>query len=289
MLRKFIAIGLALVSVVHAQTQEELTRELDQSSDEHMREELGVNPITTPSIREVLAQLDNYRPVPLEVIAENNRDATFPNRLQTAIHFGTLITDGFMLTLAQRPQDIQDIGRALIRQAQGLGIGERFTRRSKSLFEKSDKGDWIGMREELIGTQTEVEQSLMDLRDEEIAHMISLGGWIRGFQLAAEATTRNYFPTRAQGLINIEIMDYFLDRLDTLHPRIKKTELIVVLTTKLKTLRALAESTAGRTPTKEEVTKMRDLGNELVQAALSKVDDEGKIIAPPAPAPALPR
>lgn len=289
MLRKIIVLALLATSVGFAQTTQELTNQLDQSADEHMKEELGVNPITTPSIREVLAQLDNYRPVPLEIIATNNRDATFPNRLQTAIHFGTLVSDGFMLTLAQRPQDIQDIGRALIRQAQGLGIGERFTRRSKSLFEKSDKGDWIGMREELIGTQAEVEQSLMDLRDEEIAHMISLGGWLRGFQLAAEATNRNYFPTRAQGLVNLEIMDYFLDRLDTLHPRMKKTELVTVLTAKLKTLRALAATTEGRTPTKEEVSKMRDLGTELVDTALSKVDDEGRIVGPPEAAPALPR
>ena len=110
MLRKITILTLAAITCGFAQTAEEINQQLDQSSDEHMKEELGVNPITTPSIRELLATLDNYRPVPLEVIASNNRDATFPNRLQTAIHFGTLISDGFMLTLAQRPQDINDIG-----------------------------------------------------------------------------------------------------------------------------------------------------------------------------------
>jgi hypothetical protein len=274
----FLLLGL---SPLTAQTAEQIERMLEESGEQHMREELGVNPITAPAIRNLLHDLDQYRPIPLDIIAMNRRDLTFPNRLQTALHFGSMVADGFMLTLAERPQDIEDIGRALIRQANNLGVGDRLTRRSKSLLEKSSRGDWIGMREELIATQGDVEDAMMELRDEEIAHLVSLGGWMRGFQLAANATAENYFPTRAEGLVNDEVMEYFLERLSTLHPRMRSTELVTTLTNKLGAIREIGREANGRAPTREEVIQMRDLANELFLVTVSPVNEEGKISGPP--------
>jgi len=260
--------------------QDNMEAELQRSSDEHMREELGVNPITTPSIQDVLKQLELFRPVPLEIIDSANREATFNNRLQTAMHFGSLVADGFMLTLAERPQDVQDVGRALIRQARALGVGERLTKRSKSLFEYSDKGDWAGMRQELVRTQEDVETSMLELRDEEMAHMISLGGWLRGFQLGANSTANSYTPAKARTLGNVEIMDYFLDRLSTLHPRLKKTEFVKTLTARVTGIRDLALENQERILTQEQVSKIRDLADEAEAAAVAKVNEEGDFEKP---------
>jgi len=262
--------------VMTAFAQQDIDAELQRSSDEHMREELGVNPITTPSIQEVLKQLEVFRPVPVALIDSANREATFNNRLQTAMHFGSLVADGFLLTLAERPQDLQDVGKALIRQARALGVGERLTKRSKSLLEFSDKGDWMGMRQELVRTQQDVETSMLELRDEEMAHMISLGGWLRGFQLGANSTADAYSPAKAQVLGNTEIMDYFLDRLDTLHPRLKKTEMVTVLTNRLKEIRAAAAEAGGKALTAAQVEKIRGLANEAEATATARVDEEGQ-------------
>ena len=249
--------------------------ELKQSSDDYMREELGVNPITTPSIQDILKQLELFRPIPLELIDSAKRDATFNNRLQTAMHFGSLVADGFMLTIAERPKDVQDVGKALIRQARALGVGERLTKRSKSLLEFSDKGDWLGMRQELVRTQQDVETSMLELRDEEMAHMISLGGWLRGFQLGANSTASSYTPNKAKILANADIIDYFLDRLSTLHPRLKKTEFVKTLTERIRGIRNLITENQGQALTPDQVAKIRDLANEAEAAAVAKVDEEG--------------
>jgi len=254
--------------------------ELKQSSDDYMREELGVNPITTPSIQNILKQLELFRPVPIELINSAKRDAVFNNRLQTAMHFGSLVADGFMLTLAERPKDVQEVGKSLIRQAHALGVGARLTKRSKSLLEFSDKGDWIGMRQELVRTQQDVETSMLELRDEEMAHMISLGGWLRGFQLAAASTATAYTPNKAKVLGNAEILEYFLDRLSTLHPRLKKTEFVKTLTERLKGIQNLIAENQGSVLTPDQVVKARDLANEAEAAAVAKVDEEGNFEKP---------
>jgi len=281
-MKRWLVLGAWMVWLVagSARGQQDIDSELKQSSDEHMREELGVNPITTPSIQDILKQLEIFRPIPLDLIDAANRDAVFNNRLQTAMHFGSLVADGFMLTLAERPKDVQDVGRALIRQARALGVGERLTKRSKSLLDYSDKGDWIGMRQELVRTQQDVETSMLELRDEQMAHMISLGGWLRGFQLGANCTAGSYSPNKARILGNVEILDYFLDRLSTLHPRLKKTEFVKVLTERLMGIRNLITENQGRILTPEQVATVRDLANEAEAAAMARVDEEGSFEKP---------
>lgn len=278
--RGFVFSTLAVCLQAAGLCAQDIDAELKQSSQDHMREELGVNPITTPSIQEILKQLELFRPVPLELIDSAKRDAVFNNRLQTAMHFGSLVADGFMLTLAERPKDVQDVGKALIRQARTLGVGERLTKRSKSLLELSDKGDWLGMRQELVRTQQDVETSMLELRDEEMAHMISLGGWLRGFQLGANSTATAYTASKAKTLGNAEILEYFLDRLSTLHPRLKKTEFVKTLTERLRGILNQITETQGQVLTAEQVAKVRDLANEAEAAAVAKVDEEGNFEKP---------
>jgi hypothetical protein len=274
-----VLVCLALGCATASFAQEPVDPELEAASEDFLRDESGVNDITAPSIKQILKDFSAFSPVPLEIIAENPRDAVYDNRLQTSLHIGALVADGFMLTIAERSKDIQDIGRALIRQSRALGVGDRLTKRSKSLFEYSDKGDWRGMREELIRAQTDVEKAMLDLHDEQMAHMISLGGWLRGFQLAANSCSQNYSPDRALVLGRVEIMDYYTDRLDTLHPRLKKTEFVSTLTSRIKNLRDLATEAQGRPPSEVQVKKMRDLANSIEAVALGPVDSDGKILS----------
>jgi len=276
-----VSTSLAADNEPAKDTPEILTGELEAESNQHMRDELGVNDITTPSISNLLKDFSTFQPIAFDIIAANPRDASYSNRLQTALHFGSLVADGFMLTVAERPQDIQDVGRALIRQSRALGVGDRLTMRSKSLFEASDNRNWVAMREELIRTQSDVEQSMIDLHDEQMAHMISLGGWLRGFQLAANSCADKYSEDRARILAHPEIMDYYLDRLSTLHPRMLKTQFVTTLTAKLTELLALVSSTSDRAPNVEEVGRMRDLANAMEAVALAPVDSEGNIFPQP--------
>jgi hypothetical protein len=282
-----IALGCLLLAPVCAAQEEttgqDLERELRESSEEHMRLELGVNDITTPQIAGVLRDLGSFQPVPMELIHANNREAVYANRMQTALHFGSLVADGFMLTIAERPQDIQEVGKALIRQSRALGVGDRLTKRSKSLFDLSESGNWAGMREELVRTQADVENSMMDLRDEEMAHMISLGGWLRGFQLAARSCTTSYTPDRARILARAEVIDYYLDRLDTLHPNLKRTAFAKALTEKIAAVRDLAMEAPDGLPAAAQVERMSLLADEAMAVALANVDPEGNFVGPAPP------
>lgn len=246
--------------------------------DDYAREELGVNELTAPSIQRLFNELEIFKPVPVDLIAATDFDRTYNNRFQTSLNFGSLICDGFFAVVAEQKGLIQNVGRALLRQAKSLAVGQRLSSRANSLLELGTRGNWSELKLELIKTQTEVEEAMVELRDEEMAHMISLGGWLRGFEIGCIVTAENYSPQRAAGLMKTDVMDYFLDRLSTLNPRLKNTELVSALVSRLETIRKIAGGAANRAPSKSEVEQMRDLAVQINTIMSARVDQEGQIV-----------
>jgi hypothetical protein len=103
---------------------------------------------------------------------------------------------------------------------------------------------------------------MLQLRDEQLVHLLSLGGWIRGLQIAAASVVADFTPERVAKLQQTETLDYYLDRLDTLSPRLKKSLLIAQITTTLKVVRAELASTTG--PTRDQVASIANSTRDLV-------------------------
>lgn len=263
----FLLSGAPLTARVREATNHE-SAQIDRSATEHFREELGVNEMTTPLVGKVFSDLELFDPPPVDLLRAFDSARTFPDRFQTAIQFGALVANGFVATIARQQELLLDTGRTLIRNAQVLDAGKRLAGRSKSLFELSDRGDWEGLRRELTGTQEDVEESMLELKDGELADLISLGGWLRGFQLACHVTADHYTPEKAAGLVKPLLMDYYVDRMDCLSPRMKARPVVAAITTRLKTIRATV--TAGSPPTQGDVVRLRDLADQIMTTALSK-------------------
>ncbi len=211
----------------------------DLSKDQDYREELGVNEFTAPSIEKLFNTLDSLKPIPINALVRPVTELSTADRSKYALSFGVLIGDGFLDVEAEQSKDIESLGRELIRRAKVLGVEERVSRHSRKLLDLAKQNDWDRLRKELIVTQEDVERALLELRDEPIVHLLSLGGWIRGLQIAAASVAADYSPERAKTLRNIELLDYYLDRLNTLSPRLKRSELIQKITAQLQTVRGI--------------------------------------------------
>jgi hypothetical protein len=209
----FAAIQFALAATMCAQ-EEPVGDEI------HEREELGVNAYTAPSIARIFQQLDKLRPLSFEQLRRALPESLGRSREEKALIFGELIADGFLVVEAERKSIVDDFGRVLLREARALGVAERVTRHSASLTERGRGGDWAGVRQELIATQQDVEQALIELRDQNIARLISLGGWLRGLEVCAGAVAANFSPARAKVLAEPELVDYFGGELKTLPPNL---------------------------------------------------------------------
>ena len=211
--------------------------------EEHEFEELGVNRYTAPSIAQIFKQLDDLRPLPFDQLKREPPQVTGGTRERKGLVFGELIADGFLLVEAEKKNMIDNFGRVLMQHARGLGVGDRVIRHSASLTELGRRGEWPRMRQELITTQADVEQAMLELRDEKIAHLISLGGWLRGLEICAATVKLDFSMQGAAVLARPDLANYFANELNTLSPGLARTPLFEKIRTGVKTLQPILNKT----------------------------------------------
>lgn len=261
--RAFIIAFAPLIATTVALHAQKASDDDDLSKDQDYREELGVNEFTAPSIEKLFDTLDSLKPIPISALVRPVTELDTAERSKYALSFGVLIGDGFLDVEGQQNKDIESLGRELIRRAKVLGVEQRVSRHSRKLLDLAKQNNWERLRKELIVTQEDVEKALLELRDEPIVHLLSLGGWIRGLQIAAASVAANYSPERAKTLRNLELLDYYLDRLNTLSPRLKRSELVQKITAQLESVRTIFKDNEVLSP--QQV-------NSIQAAATSMVD-----------------
>jgi len=241
----------------------------DLLGDEHIREEFGVNEFTTPSIRKLFEMLDGLGKLSYDALKRPITRKTPSDRVLVSLGLGSLIADGFLIVQCEKVEAMEDVGRALIKYSKVIGAGQRMNRHTQSLFEHSIEGKWEQLRSELALTQADVEAEMVQLRDVDIAHLVSLGGWVRAFEIASRSVADNYAPDKTQRLIRPDIAEYYSASLSNLNPALQANESLKAIQAGLNELVPLMGAPEAKTLTEEQATKLADKA-----AALAKIVTE---------------
>src|SRR5437773_7214721 len=124
-------------------------------------------------------------------------------------------------------------------QGRALGVVDRVMRHRASVAELGRRGAWQQVRQELIATQTDVEQAMIELRDEKMAHLISLGGWLRGLEISAGAVETEFSPPRAKLSAQPDLADHFGAELKTPPPTGPHLPLVAKIRASIKKLQPI--------------------------------------------------
>jgi hypothetical protein len=232
-------------------------------AEDYEREELGINPYTAPSVADIFQQLDDLKPLPFEQLKREFPQAMHSGREQMGMVFGGLVADGFLIVECQKKNLVDDLGRVLLRQARSLGVGDRVMRHSASLTDLGRRGDWAAVRRELIATQSDVEQAMTALRDQKMAHLISLGGWLRGLEITSSAVESKYTAERAAVLWQRDLINYFAEEMKTLPPSLARTALFEKLRLGIGAIRTLLNHAPPDKMSLSEVKALRAQAREL--------------------------
>ena len=262
--RPSLIIGTLLLFAPLGLAQQKTAKEAD-----YRKEELGVNPYTAPSVAEIFQHLDDLKPLPFEDLKREFPEAVHSGREQMGMVFGGLVADGFLIVACQKKNLVEDLGRVLLRQARSLGVGDRVMRHSASLTELGERGDWAAVRRELIATQEDVEQAMIALRDQKLAHLISLGGWLRGLEITSGAVEFKYSPERAAVLWQRDLINYFSEEMETLPPPLARTPLFEKLRSGVGAIQTLLNQAPPDTMSLEEVKALHAKAREVNLAIIA--------------------
>lgn len=244
----------------------------DLLEDDHVRAELGVNEFTAPSISKLFDTLQFLMPLPLLETKRELGERMPLDRADLAIELGFLIADGFLIVQAGQMDQVERLASDLTRYGKALGAGERINRHAASLLESAKKQDVEQLKKELAATQKDVEIELVVLRDADLAHLISLGGWIRALEVAAFAVDNQFSAERASKIMREDIADYYTEIVAGLEPRISERPNYLAIRDVLSGLRSEMVIPKDEEPTAEKVKVIKEQSAKLVALALQRQD-----------------
>ncbi len=162
------------------------------------------------------------------------------NRAQVALLLGTVIAEGFIAVEAEDSERVKQIGQDVLELSSAINVRKAVIARSKSITEKADAKNWPAVRQELDGALHDVRGAMRELGDDDLAQLVSIGGWIRGTQVLTSIVSKNYSPDGAQLLNQPELLNFFSRRIDEMRSsRLKKEELVTRVRKLLRDIRPL--------------------------------------------------
>lgn len=163
-------------------------------------------------------------PVPSEVftvldkLGEPNwrqevRDLKLPqtsDRVPLSLVFGYVVAEGFVAVQAQDKESVKDIGREVIDLAKALGISKSVLPHAQAILDAADQNDWKSIRKEFDLTQKTVRTTMEQMRDDDLAQCVSLGGWLRGTASVTSVVIKAFSADRAELLNQPMLVEHFL-------------------------------------------------------------------------------
>ena len=242
----------------------------DLIDDAHIHEELAVNPFTAPSISKMFDTLQFLMPLPIAEVERKMPARMSLDRADLAIELGFLIADGFLMVQAEQLKDVEKMATDLTRYGKALGTGDRITRHAAGLLESAKKGDVPQLKMELAATQRDVQDELVTLKDADLAHLISLGGWIRALEVSSVAVDKQFSPERARKVMRKDIAEYYSDCITGLEPKISARPNYSAMRDLLEGLSKKMTLENGQEATPESMKEIRKISTQLVELALKR-------------------
>jgi len=230
-----------------------------------------VENVVVPVPSEIFAVLDklgnpNWR---AQLEPEKNYPAS-PNRAQVALLLGTVIADGFVAVEAEDSERVKEIGRNVLTLAEAINVRKSVVARSNSIIQKADAREWNAVRREFDGALQDVNKAMIELNDEQLAQLVSLGGWLRGTEVLTSLVKEKYSRDRAELLYQPLLVDYFSGQLDRMSPRLRGQPLVGEIRRSLGRIGPLIKKSPPDGITPETVAEINDLSVQMVDLIRAK-------------------
>jgi len=231
----------------------------------------AVEDVVVPVPGEIFAVLDKLGSPNWRGELRESRGKIPGGRAQVALRLGTVIAEGFIAVEAEDPGKVQEIGREVLVLAEAINVRKAVISRSKSITEMADAKKWKDVRKEFDGALHDVRGAMQELGDDELAQLVSIGGWLRGTEVLTSIVSKNYSPAGAELLFQPQLLDYFTSKLDGLkNTRLGKDELVVRIRKTIAAIRPLIGKDDGSKISADSVQRINKMTGEMVAAIASK-------------------
>lgn len=187
----------------------------------------SVEDVVVPVPSEIFSVLDKLGNPNWKAQLNQRKIQTPEDRAQTALLLGSVIAEGFIAVEAEDAERVKELGRNVLSLADAINVRKSVITRCKSITDKADQRDWRGVRAEFDGALQDVRTAMDEMNDQNLAQLVSLGGWLRGTDALTSIVSEHFTASGAELLHQPELVHYFERCINTMSPRLKNNALVI--------------------------------------------------------------
>ena len=204
----------------------------------------SVDGVVLPVPREIFNTLDKFRHSNWRAVQRPELARWKPpgDQEENALLLGAVIAEGFIAVEAEDAVEAKSLGGALLKLARSLGVEKAALKRSRSIVEHAERGDWSAVRKEWDEVLPDVQQGMKELKSEQLAQLVSLGGWLRGSVALTALVLQNYSRQDAELLRQTALLDEFGKQLAAMSDEMRSLPIIDQLREGIRKVRTVLAS-----------------------------------------------
>lgn len=226
-----------------------------------------VQNVVVPIPREIFRSLDQFANSNWRAVQRLEVGSWKPHGDQSriALQLGVVIAEGFIAVEAQDAAQLKDLGRTALTLSRALGVERVVLRRSRSIVDYASRNDWVATRNEWDGVRADVRDGMIELKSEQLAQLVSLGGWLRGAEALSALLLQSYSSERAELLRQPGLLDHFEKQLTAMSKERANDPIIARMREGLQEVRGLTSDKRNGIA-KETVGKINVISAKLISA-----------------------
>ncbi len=223
-----------------------------------------VDEIAIPIPREIFVSLDKIEPPGWHKYIRLTEVKVPAGRGEIALLFGLVISNGFVAVEAEDTEEVIQIGRDVLRLATALGVKKSVVMHTQSIIEGAKADEWTSVRRELDLAQENVRAAMRELRDDDIAQLVSIGGWLGGTEVLSAILDRSYNEESSDLLNQPDLLHQITARFGAIPSSIRQGPVMDEIGKALQVLNPLLQADSNGIVGRETVTRIHDVTSRLV-------------------------
>lgn len=191
--------------------------------------------------------------------------AARPSRNETGLLLGLVVANGFLAVQAEDRDAVKTTGEKVLLLADALGVKDAVLQHSEVIVKGAEDGNWLEVRRELDRVELSVRNALDELADEEVAQLISLGGWLGGTDALLDLQQENYSADAAGLLHQPDLAAALHEQVEEFEAQRKEDPAVSRVETALESIQPLMEP---QVPDQAGINSLRAVTEPVVQSLL---------------------
>ncbi len=217
-----------------------------------------------PSPSEIFVSLDKLGKTDWTQVASFSNKYDYNNNYLRALNLGVRSADGFLAIQAKDKSKLGEMIVVIITLAEELLVRETILDKGKVFEDLSKQGKWHELHRELETLREDVMAEIRRLGDQDVALLVSAGGWLEGLRATTKVLSERYDPIASSVLYQPRLVEYFETKLHELKDNGKDSEAVVELRAKLPEIKRLVDVGFKNPVPKENIEQLHSISQELV-------------------------